>query len=795
MATRKRATKTTKKSAKKSAKKAAKKGRRKTARKATKASRKSTQKRSSKQMKRSPATASIGAPRLREQAAREAGSSLPEDFHALYDRGFRSARGVEFPTEPRVSQSEAELRASVQDVDVQYDQATQLPNMVLSKQPTSRLSARTADTPEDAVREFINNRSDLWRLSPDDAETIEVVSVSQPKRETRKASKKGPAAALQPGEEDDTFDIGNLKTVNMVQRIEGKEVFNSEVTAAVTADNRVLSVAGQFFPGAGQSETRSRAAATAPTNINSPEEAIARAAFDLTGQQYTGSNFKTVKAPPESGAYRFYEYRASRGDNRPTLLRPVRLKDVMFPLSEGQFVPAYYMELWIKGFPAFSYVMDAVDTPDLLYRKNLTSHAAFKYRVHNTGDSIFRPHDGPAPGTPHPQGTPNGFQASTVLEKVITIESLLPGDPWLPSNATTTSGNNCIAYADLTPPDGFNSGDVMGKVTAPRTFDNKYDHTKSAHDAKNLQNSLVGMFFHVNWLHDRWYKAGFDEASGNAQKNNFGRGGIGGDPILAEGNDFSGTDNANMSTPADGSSPIMQMYEFVGPSPKPSRTSNHEALITFHEMGHYITNRLIGNGNGLTNVQGRAMGEGWGDFFAISMTSQATDNFNKGVFAVGGWTDLTSSFKQNYYFSIRRYPYSADMSKNPLTFKHIGNNVVLPTDPPINPNPSGNNEVHNAGEVWCAMLWELFVNLVAKHGHSAGEKRALAYVVGGLKLTPSRPTFTQARDGILAAVTAIDAGDLPEVKKGFAKRGIGKTAVSPPSNSSSLAGVVESFVP
>jgi extracellular elastinolytic metalloproteinase len=786
MATRKRATKSTKKTAKRAAKK--------TARKTTRASQKSTQKRSSKRKKRSPATTSVGAPRSREQTARDAGSSFPEDFHALYDRGFRSARGLEFPTEPRVAPGEVESVLD-QDVDVHYDQATQLPNMVLSRRPTSRLSARTADTPEDAVRDFINNRSGLWRLSPDDAGTIEVVSVSEPKRETRKASKKGPTAALQPGEEDDSFDIGNLKTVNMVQRIEGKEVFNSEVTAAVTADNQVLSVAGQFFPGAGQSETRSRAAATAPTNINSPEEAIARAAFDLTGQQYSAANFKTAKAAPESGAYRFYEYKASRGNSLPTLLRPVRLKDVMFPLSEGQFVPAYYLELWIKGFPAFSYVMDAVDTPDLLFRKNLTSHVAFKYRVHNTGDTIFRPHDGPAPGTPHPQGIPNGFQASTVPEKVITIESLLPGDPWLPSNATTTSGNNCIAYADLTPPDGFNSGDVMGKVTSPRTFDNKYDHTKSAHDAKNLQNSLVGMFFHVNWLHDRWYQAGFDEASGNAQKNNFGRGGMGGDPILAEGNDFSGTDNANMSTPADGSSPIMQMYEFVGPSPKPSRTSNHEALITFHEMGHYITNRLIGNGNGLTNVQGRAMGEGWGDFFAISMTSQATDNFNKGVFAVGGWTDLSSSFKQNYYFSIRRYPYSADMTKNPLTFKHIGNNVVLPTGPPINPNPSGNNEVHNAGEVWCAMLWEVFVNLVAKHGHPAGEKRTLAYVVGGLKLTPSRPTFTQARDGIVAAVTAIDAGDLPEVKKGFAKRGIGKGAVSPPSNSSSLAGVVESFVP
>ena len=168
------------------------------------------------------------------------------------------------------------------------------------------------------------------------------------------------------------------------------------------------------------------------------------------------------------------------------------------------------------------------------------------------------------------------------------------------ANATVTEGNNCIAYADLNPPDGLSAGDVLGQVTSTRKFNHKYDHTKPARDSKNLQNTVVGMFFHVNWLHDLWYAAGFDEPSGNAQKDNFGRGGIGSDPILAEGNDFSGTDNANMSTPADGSSPIMQMYEFVGPNPLPSRTSNHEALITFHEMGHYVTNRLIGNANGLT---------------------------------------------------------------------------------------------------------------------------------------------------------------------------------------------------
>jgi hypothetical protein len=180
------------------------------------------------------------------------------------------------------------------------------------------------------------------------------------------------------------------------------------------------------------------------------------------------------------------------------------------------------------------------------------------------------------------------------------------------------------------------------------------------------------------------------------------------------------------------------------------------------------------------------------------MTSQGTDDFKKGVFAAGGWTDLTSTFKENYYFSIRRYPYSADMNKNPLTFKHISNNVVLPSGPgapPISANAAGNNEVHNAGEVWCSMLWEVFVNLVLKHQHEEAEKRMLAYVIGGLKLTPPRPTFTQARDGIITAVSAMSAGDLPEVKAAFAKRGIGTGAVSPPSNSTSLAGVVESFVP
>ena len=748
---------------------------------------------------RTPPPASTVHPRVNGQTRRDPGPGLPEDFHALYDRGFRASRGMApAAVTPSETSGHRRLAEQVEGLDVYYDQGTQLPNCIVSRQPAARLSRGAPGTPEGAAMQFIQSQSDLWNLSPADAGTIEVVSVSQPKGESDSPAGTGAGRARRRsrGRSESPFDPGNLKTVNLVQRIAGREVFNSDVTAAVNANNEVMSVAGQFFPGASDTAIMSRARMAGPAERVTPEEeAIARAAFDLTNIVYESSEFTRAADPPDSGPYRFYELKGKENDPRPPFVRSVRLKDVMFPLGEGQFVPGYYLELWIKGYPAYSYVMDSVDTPDVLYRKNLTSHIAFSYRVHNTGDAIFRPHDGPAPGTPHPHGIPDGFQAKTIKEKLIKIESLLPGDPWLPPNATVTEGNNCIAYADLNPPDGLSAGDVLGQVTSTRKFNHKYDHKKPASDPKNLQNSLVGMFFHVNWLHDRWYAAGFDEASGNAQKDNFGRGGVGGDPILAEGNDFSGTDNANMSTPADGSSPIMQMYEFVGPNPLPSRTSNHEALITFHEMGHYVTNRLVGNANGLTNTQGRAMGEGWGDFFAICMTSQSSDDFVHGAFAAGGWTDITSSFKQNYYFSIRRYPYSADMSKNPLTFKHISNSVVLPTSAPINANPFGNNEVHNAGEVWCTMLWEVFVNLIAKLGHPTAEKRMLAYVIGGLKLTPPRPTYTQARDGILTAVSTLSAADLPEVKAGFAKRGIGTGAVSPPSNSTSLAGVVESFTP
>lgn len=680
---------------------------------------------------------------------------VPKDFSALYDLGLRTQRGL---APSRRTAGDTRLAAAVDDLQIEYDEATRLPIRVTRRGSARGLAANRAAAPDAAARAFIQDHGDLWNLSDADMPSVQVKSIS-----TR-----------------------GLPTVRVIQQVEGKDVFNSDMTLALNQANEVVSVTGQLFAGASSQPARGLAGRTA-TSI---EEAIALAARDLTSHQYEAAEFSSSTNTSADGANTYYAFTPAPHlpSDRPHLDRDVRTKTVMFPLGEEQFAEAFYIELWLHDYPPFAYVLDTIDTPDILFRKNLRARA-FSYRVHNTGDTLLRPLDGPAPGTPHPTGVPDGFQATTVGERLVTVDTLMSGgDPWLTPGSLETRGNNCIAYADLA------TGTVPGRITAPGVFDHVYDHTKPASDGNNLQNSIVGMFFHVNWLHDRWYEAGFDEAAGNAQMDNFGRGGIDGDPILAEGNDQGGFDNADMDTPPDGSSPRMQMYEFQGCHPLPTRTSNHEALITFHEMGHYITNRLIGNGTGLMNDQGRALGEGWSDFFAILMTSQDGDNFASGVFAAGGWTDVTSTFQNNYYFSIRRYPYSADTSKNPLTFKHISDGVALPAGPPRNTRVgNANSAAHNAGEVWCSALWEVFVNLVDVHGHAEAERRMLLYVVNGLKLTPSSPTFTQARDGVIDAIQNLGPADEPLAWQGFAKRGLGRTAVSPAAMSTTLAGVVESF--
>ena len=75
---------------------------------------------------------------------------------------------------------------------------------------------------------------------------------------------------------------------------------------------------------------------------------------------------------------------------------------------------------------------------------------------------------------------------------------------------------------------------------------------------------MQNLFYLNNVIHDILYRHGFDEAAGNFQVDNFGKGGRASDPVQAEAQDGGGTDNANFATPPDGRSPRMQMFLFTG---------------------------------------------------------------------------------------------------------------------------------------------------------------------------------------------------------------------------------------
>ncbi len=297
-----------------------------------------------------------------------------------------------------------------------------------------------------------------------------------------------------------------------------------------------------------------------------------------------------------------------------------------------------------------------------------------------------------------------------------------------------TSGNNVNAYQDL---DG---SDAVGyQPETPDTPDPGYQHFDftftNAWGTGGTQGVLAGitadrdpvvtqMFYYENRYHDALYELGFNEASGNFQQDNFGRGGSGGDPVLAEADDSWATQgcNANFATPSDGSSPRMQMY--VG---KPSCGNNfiHRAMngdTIFHESSHGLSNRLVGGGNLDNGVQTGAMGEGWGDFMATSYWNDPVyGDYNNG--------DTTKG--------IRHFSYA----NSPLKYSNLC-------------NVGGGCEVHDDGEIWGATLWDMRTALVNAYGLGAGNTKAEQLVVDGMKNTPTKPTFLQGRDGILAADTA-----------------------------------------
>lgn len=137
---------------------------------------------------------------------------------------------------------------------------------------------------------------------------------------------------------------------------------------------------------------------------------------------------------------------------------------------------------------------------------------------------------------------------------------------------TYTRGNNVWTKADLLG-DNLNSGYSSEGGTA-LVFDYPYGGTNV--DASNyIDAANTNLFYMNNVMHDIWYQYGFNEANGNFQQNNYGKGGLATDYVYADSQDGSKADpqsinNANFSAPVDGSKGRMQMFLWnYGPQIKP----------------------------------------------------------------------------------------------------------------------------------------------------------------------------------------------------------------------------------
>lgn len=265
----------------------------------------------------------------------------------------------------------------------------------------------------------------------------------------------------------------------------------------------------------------------------------------------------------------------------------LRQAQVLFA-TDSELLPAWQLELDTASGP-YTVVVSAKDGR-LLSRVSRTFD--FSFRVWAKASAPFTPLDSPEGDTvPHPGGLPDGWAPAMLTPAALVSldhAGLSTMDPWLPANATALSGNNVVAYADLYGPDGRNdpaaglprlpdggvpAGDPLPDGGTSRSLADPFAApTAGAFDfawnplleptATDAQSHAAAThaFFVTNWLHDLFFDVGFNEAAGNAQVDNKGRGGRASDPLLVEVNDFAGLNDGRFVSAPDGVSPRLQLF-------------------------------------------------------------------------------------------------------------------------------------------------------------------------------------------------------------------------------------------
>jgi uncharacterized repeat protein (TIGR01451 family) len=692
----------------------------------------------------------------------------------------------------------AHLRQTAPAARVQLSAATAAPEVVSSgRGAISPPSPGRAGI--DVVRTFLRANSDLYGLS---------------------SAQIGDLHAL-----GESVSRNGLRMVRVEQRIGGLPVFQSETRFILDRDGRVWRSLGILLPQAAAATLP----AALPRSLLGAPQALAKA-MQTVGLQVDAAKMTVGGAAPDGAV------QVAAHDARIT--GSVHSDLVWFPVAPGVVVPAWRQVAFTRAGADWYTVVDAADGT-LLWRKNIRAHASTQeaqFSVYVQADGTT-PAVSPAPHEPTDVTPGSGTQFPAIARTTVQMSAAqsLAFSPngWLPDGGTTTTGNNVDAYLDNEDLNMPNSGELdnngrpIGNPdinsrnrdffgSTPRDFaytpaplGGNPDAGDQPSTAPSQRGAVTNLFYIANWYHDQLYGYGFDEAAGNFQTTNFSGQGAGGDPVLAEAQDGSGTDNSNFATPPDGQSGRMQMYLFDFPTPE--RDGALDGSIVLHELTHGLSNRLIGNGNGLIWDEGGGMGEGWSDFYSLSLTHGSNDDDPDAEYVIGAYaTYQFIGLTDNYLYGIRRFPYSTDNTVNPLTWADVDDVTYNPsggiTPSPLLPDFSGGGalEVHNTGEIWALSLWEVRSRIIADPAGANGDvptgnATTLQLVTDALKMTPLNPSFTDARDALLAADCATNAcANEQSIWGGFADRGLGYGAIAPLGQSGiegagGYVGVGESF--
>jgi|GEM_PF-4858836 len=491
--------------------------------------------------------------------------------------------------------------------------------------------------------------------------------------------------------------------VQYEQRYEGLKVFQSTVRIAVTTEGRVLTVAGDYYP---------------ELSLPSTDPALSKekamdAAFGEVGPPL---DLPPLESDPDSMTASVRELYAPTAEL------------VVFPLPHKSAALAWRVR--VPQFVSFWDVVVDANSGAVLYVDNLTKDDAEGqvFLEHpDAGAQVTVPFVGPLPA---------------------------PRDAWVGANgftdcATCTAGNNAMGLSDR---DGVGDAYFAYNPDAHFNFGFANSWALTGDPDADEPTSITNLFYLNNVAHDHFYHLGFTEAAGNFQDDNFGAGGVGGDPVVAYtyfGYDSCPLDpplddcrnNALFATQPDGSISFMLMFLFTSPRRDPS----FDGDIVIHEYSHGVSTRLVGVG-GLSGTQSGAMGEGWSDYFPISFYDDPVmGEYVSGNAVIGG----------------RRYAYDA----SPLTYGDLCTG-------------SYGCEVHDDGEIWGVALWDLRQFYVSQLGLAAGQEAADGLVIEGLMLTAPSPSMLDGRDAILQAELALGGANQCAVWQVFADRGMGYSATS-----------------